>query len=82
METKAKCLYARGVTYSPSELLEAVEHATEMGEEFLKALWMVHCRMKRKDPTASVTDLIRKSITPSGQAARAATTQVKRASHN
>src|SRR5713101_9437039 len=63
-EMKAKCLYAWGEAYSPLELLEAIENQSEFGEEFLNALCTIHRRMRKKDPKAAVTDLIRMSINP------------------
>jgi hypothetical protein len=79
----AKCLYAWGEAYSPSELLEAIENQTEFGEEFLRALCTIHRRMRKKNPKASVTDLIQMSIlpTPADQKGMSATKSAGRASY-
>ena len=58
---ESKCLCASGVEYSPSEILEAVENETDLGKEFIACLCAVQRRMGRKNPTASVLDLIRRS---------------------
>jgi len=83
VEMKAKCLCAWGEAYSPAELLEAIENRTRFGKEFLDALCAIHRRMRKKNPNAAVTDLIRKSIIRSDAArvGMSATNSASRASH-
>lgn len=58
---ESKCLCASGVQYSPSEILEAVENDTNLGQDFIAGLCAVQRRMRKKNPTASVVDLIQRS---------------------
>lgn len=61
-DAESKCVCASGVEYSPSEILQAVENETDFGKEFIAVLCAVQRRMRKKDPDASVIDLIRRGI--------------------
>jgi hypothetical protein len=63
-ESNSKCVFGWDEAYSPMELLEAIENQTEFGEDFLSELYAIHRRMRKRNPRASVTDLIRMSIIP------------------
>jgi hypothetical protein len=59
---ESKCLSVSGREYSPAELLNAVENNTEFGQEFVTGLCLVERRMRKKNPKASVVELIAKSM--------------------
>ena|ERR1700734_213802 len=59
---ESKCLGVSGREYSPAELLNAVENNTEFGQEFVTGLCLVERRMRKKNPKASVVELIGRGI--------------------
>src|SRR5260370_24369877 len=59
---ESKCVCASGVEYSPLEILNAVEKETELGKDFIAGLCVVHRRMRKKKPNASVITLLHISI--------------------
>jgi hypothetical protein len=59
---ESKCVSVSGTEYTPAELINAVENNTEFGQEFVTGLCLAERRMRKKNPKASVVELIGRSI--------------------
>jgi hypothetical protein len=71
IDRESKCVFISRASYSPREILTAVEHQTDLGIEFVSGLSELQERMMAKNPKASVADLIRRSSTTSTSEAKA-----------
>ena len=61
-DRESKCIFISSASYSPLEILHAVEQGTILGKEFVTGLSALQQRMMRRNPKASVADLIRRSV--------------------
>ena len=66
-EAESMAMVVSGIEYTPNQILAEVQRQTEFGKEFLSELCTLHFRMKETEPSASVIDLIRKSMGPGNQ---------------
>jgi hypothetical protein len=71
-DREATSVFISGASYSPLQLLKAIEEETPVGQEVLEGLSQLQERMQAKDPKASVVDLIRRSVVREAGAASGA----------
>ena len=71
VDRESKCVFISRASYSPQEILRAVEEETSLGIEFVSGLSELQERMMTRNPKASVADLIRRSSATSTSEAEA-----------
>jgi hypothetical protein len=60
-KARASSVFVSGVAYSPLQILEEIEHETDLGKEFLAGLYSLNCRLSSANKSTSIVGLIRQS---------------------
>ena len=68
-EAASPVVYLLGGTYTPLEILHEVREETKFGQQYMESLYALHERMVARQPQASVSALIRRSIRQMGKPA-------------
>ncbi|HEY2915446.1 MAG TPA: hypothetical protein VGK21_18920 [Candidatus Angelobacter sp.] len=68
-EAASPVVYLLGGAYSPLQILYDVQKETKFGQQYMESLYALHERMVARQPQASVSALIRRSIRRMGRSA-------------